>query len=289
MTKVTGGRSQLVRLAVRLGNCIELLAAMEPETQDLIVTSPPYNVSKQYGSSNDSMTLADYEAFIWEVFTGLFAVTKPGGRACINVLFTGNFAGKGMVFYPTLFTRAAQQAGWSFRDFAIWVKTRKAGDPNNFSGSSTRWGSWLSPSCPYMRCYSEAILVFEKGSKKLLHKGVTDLTRAAFLEYTKNVWYFPAETQRRNHPASFPVELPRRLLQLYSYVGDSVLDPFLGTGTTGVACVQLHRNFTGFEIDPTYADEATKRIHLEESTVRIPASRKESIHDRPSKTHRKVN
>ena len=245
-------------------NCLEGLSDLPDNIIDLCVTSPPYNVGKDYGESyNDRSSAQDYFSFLEKVFVELFRVTKVGGRLCLNVPFIGNsyFLKKSthLQFYPLPYIELLQKVEFTFRDFVIWVKSKKAEDPNNFSGNSTQWGSWLSPSSPYLRCFAEAILIFHKKDKKLRHKGQTDLTKEEFLTWTKNIWYFPAESKRK-HPAPFPLELPKRCIKLYTYVGDLVIDPFVGWGTTALAAKKLKRNFIAFEINKNFSEMATQRL-----------------------------
>jgi site-specific DNA-methyltransferase (adenine-specific) len=258
---------------IYIESCLDTIARMPDGFIDLTVTSPPYNVGKDYGDTHDDrMAVDDYFGFLSEVFKGLLRVTKRGGRLCLNIPFIGNsyFFKKSqhLQFYPLPYIELLQNTGWMFRDFVIWVKTSEPGNPNNFSGNSTQWGSWMSPSCPYLRCFAETILVFHKGCKTLQGKGETDLTKEEFLEFSKNVWYFPAETDR-THPAPFPVELPKRCMKLYSWVGDLVYDPFMGSGTTAIAAIQTGRRYIGSEINPKFVDYANERIFAETAQGRL--------------------
>ncbi len=246
------------------GDALDGLKGLPDECVDLTVTSPPYNVGKDYGEVySDSQNASDYFCMIENVMKEIYRVTKTGGRICLNVPFIGNsyFLQKSarLQFYPLPYIKIIEKTGWIFRDFVVWIKTREPEDSNNFCGNSTQWGSWLSPSCPYLRCFAEVILVFHKKEKRLQHTGETDLIKEEFLEYTKNVWYFPAET-KRDHPAPFPEELPKRCIKLYTYIGDLVLDPFMGSGTTALAALKLNRRFIGFELNPEYVKLAYKRI-----------------------------
>ena len=153
----------------------------------------------------------------------------------------------------------AEKAKWIPRDFVVWVKTSEAGNPNNFCGNSTQWGSWLSPSCPYLRCFAETILIFHKQDKKLQSKGESDIAKDEFLEFTKNVWYFPAENKRLKHSAQFREELPRRCMKLFAYKEGIILDPFLGSGTTAYCAKKLNRKCIGIEIEEKYCEIAAKR------------------------------
>ena len=242
----------------------DYLAGIREPFVDLIVTSPPYNVGIKYDSWNDAMPVEEYRSWIKRVAEELLRVTKRGGRLCINVPFIANTRLRAkstkLQFYPAFYLPLIEDAGWVPRDFFVWVKTRVPETPDSFCGSATSWGSWLSPSCPYARCFAEVVLVFHKEVKTLQHTGETDLEKEEFLRLTKNVWYFPAETSRQ-HPAPFPVELPRRLIKLYSYIGDTVFDPFCGSGTTCLAARMLNRNFVGVDISENYCKQAFERVN----------------------------
>jgi len=249
-------------------DCLFGMQKLSDNYIDLTITSPPYNVGKDYGREyNDHIDAKDYFLFLRKVFTELFRITAIGGRLCLNVPFIGNsyFLKKSthLQFYPLPYIEILQNIGWTFRDFVIWVKTREPENPNNFCGNSTGWGSWLSPSSPYLRCFAEAVLIFHKKNKKLQHKGQADITKEEFLTFTKNIWYFPAET-KREHPAPFPIELPKRCIKLYSYINDIILDPFLGWGTTVLAAKELKRRYLGYEINRKYYLIAKRRIDNEQ-------------------------
>jgi len=245
------------------GDAVQVLSGFDSDSIDLTVTSPPYNVGKNYDSSNDNLTAENYFAIISNVLEEVYRVTKTGGRLCLNVPFIGNsyFLGKSecMQFYPSPYVELCQDLNWIFRDFVVWVKSSESENPNNFSGNSTQWRSWQSASCPFLRCYAEVILIFHKQSKTLQHNGVSDITKEEFLEYTKNVWYFPA-SYTKCHPAIFPIELPRRCIKLYSYVDDIVLDPFSGIGSTCVAANNLQRRWIGIDVSMKYTNIARAKL-----------------------------
>lgn len=247
-----------------VGDAKEVLKEMESEFVDLIVTSPPYNLGKNYGVRDD-LPEEEYFEFLLDVFKELFRVAKLGARFALNMPLTGNswFKRKAdrLYFYPSHYFPVIEKSGWIPRDFIIWVKTPVPEDPQTFSGNSTQWGSWLSPSSPFLRCFAEFILIAHKDQKKLDHNGKSDMTKSEFLEWTKNIWYFPSETRFRDlHPAPFPEELPRRLIKLYTFIGDVVLDPFVGIGTTAKAAKDLNRHFIGIDINPKYIETARQRI-----------------------------
>lgn len=243
-------------------DCLEFMGLLPDNFVNLTVTSPPYNVGIEYDNHDDTMNEADYFNFIQNVSDELYRVTKVGGRICLNIPFMGNSlfgkSQKQLMFYPNLYVPIFEKSDWIIREFIVWVKSGEAENPNDFCGNSTKWGSWLSPACPYMRTFSEVILIFHKINKSLNHKGESDLTKQEFMEYTKNVWYFRTATDKNKHPAQFPVELPRRCIKLYSYIGDLIFDPFMGAGNTAKACVETKRHFIGCDISEKYTYMATE-------------------------------
>ncbi len=226
----------------------------------LMVTSPPYNVLKDY---DEDLTLSEYLAFLDRVWREVYRVLVPGGRACINV------ANLGRRPYIPLNAYIAHQMinlGFLMRGEIIWHKGSSA-------GSSTAWGSWMSASNPILRDTHEYILVFSKGTfaRKEANGKKSTISRDEFLEFTKSVWTFPAESAKRvGHPAPFPLELPHRLIQLYTIEGDIVLDPFMGSGQTAIAALKTKRHFVGFEVDEDYAALAERRIHKAQAELTLP-------------------
>ena len=135
-------------------------------------------------------------------------------------------------------------------------------DKGSSAGSSTAWGSWMSASNPTLRDVHEYIMVFSKGRFKRENNGrEPTIERDSFLEFTRSVWQFPTVSAKRvGHPAPFPVELPRRLIELYTFEGDVILDPFMGSGSTAIAALKTGRHYVGYEIDQAYLDVAQKRL-----------------------------
>ncbi|MEX2727041.1 MAG: site-specific DNA-methyltransferase [Candidatus Sigynarchaeum springense] len=219
----------------------------------LIVTSPPYNATKEY---DKNQTLDEYLDFLKRVWKESYRVLAPGGRACINV------ANLGRKPYIPLHAYIADDMiglGFLMRGEIIWDKAASA-------GTSTAWGSWCSASNPTLRDVHEYILVFSKGTfsrqkKSGMGEKIDTVTKEQFLEYTKSIWAFPTESATKiGHPAPFPVELPYRLIQLYTFQGDIVLDPFMGSGQTAIAAIKARRHFVGYEISEEYKDLANKRV-----------------------------
>jgi len=216
----------------------------------LMVTSPPYNVGKDY---DRDLSLADYRTLLRSVFNETYRVLVNGGRVCINV---ANLGRKPYIPLHSYVIEEMSELGFLMRGEIIWNKSAS-------SGTSTAWGSWKSATNPTLRDTHEYILVFSKGSYSRGPKGKEDtISKDDFLTCTKSVWEFPAESARRvAHPAPFPVELPRRCIQLYSFKGDIVLDPFCGVGSTCVAALEDARHFVGYEVSAEYVATGNKRIH----------------------------
>ena len=217
----------------------------------LMVTSPPYNCGKEYDTG---MSLADYRELVSSVIQETHRVLVPGGRACINVAGMGR---KPYIPLQRYVTEDAQDLGFHMRGEVIWQKGHAV------ANGSCAWGSWKSPTNPCLRDTHEYILIFCKGGfKRDRPNGAQpDISADRFKELTRSVWEFPPESAKRiGHPAPFPVELPRRCIDLYTFPGDVVLDPFAGSGTTGVAAIRAGRVFVGYDNIQEYVDLANKRI-----------------------------
>ena len=216
----------------------------------LMITSPPYNVGKEY---DENLSLNEYLTFLKTVFSEAHRKLATGGRACINI---ANLGRKPYIPLHAMIIEIMLDIGFLMRGEIIWDKSASA-------GGSCAWGSWMSASNPVLRDFHEYILVFSKDSYSKNRKQIKKDTiqRDDFLEWTKSVWTFPAVNAKKiGHPAPFPVELPHRLINLYSYEGDVVLDPFIGSGTTAIASIQNRRNYIGYDIKKDYIDLAEKRI-----------------------------
>ena len=216
----------------------------------LMVTSPPYNVGKEY---DENLTLAEYRAFLKRVWSEVKRVLVPGGRACINV---ANLGRRPYIPLHAFIIADMLDLGFLMRGEIIWDKAAS-------SSPSTAWGTWCSPRNPTLRDTHEYILVFSKGTftRDSLPGRNSTISREEFLEFTKSVWTFPAEPATKvGHPAPFPVELPYRLIQLYTFEGEVVLDPFMGSGQTAIAAIRTQRHFVGYDISQEYVQLAERRI-----------------------------
>jgi DNA modification methylase len=215
----------------------------------LMVTSPPYNASKEY---DEDMNLDEYLSMLGSVWEETYRVLVPGGRACINI---ANLGRKPYIPLHGLIIEQMLEIGFLMRGEVIWNKASSA-------STSTAWGSWMSATNPVLRDVHEYILIFSKETFRRRGKGKeSTIAREDFLEWTKSVWTFPAVSARKiGHPAPFPQELPHRLIQLYTFVGDVVLDPFVGSGTTCLAAAAARRNYVGYDTSQAYLQLARERL-----------------------------
>jgi len=228
----------------------EEMAELPDNSVHLMVTSPPYNVGKDY---DEDYTLEEYLGFLNRVWQEVHRVLVPGGRACVNI---ANLGRKPYLPIHAFIIQGLVDLGFLMRGEIIWNKAASA-------AGSTAWGSWKSPANPTLRDVHEYILVFSKGSfsRKNPHKRKATISKEEFLELTRSLWTFPAISARKvGHPAPFPVELPLRLIQLYTFEGEVVLDPFMGSGQTAIAGLQGERRYVGYEIEERYVRLAERRI-----------------------------
>ncbi|HEY5981874.1 MAG TPA: site-specific DNA-methyltransferase [Anaerolineales bacterium] len=228
----------------------ESMSELPDSSIHLMVTSPPYNVGKDYDAD---LSLDEYLAFLKRVWREVLRVLVPGGRACINV---ANLGRKPYIPLHAYMVRDLLELNFLMRGEIIW-------DKGASSSASTAWGSWQSASNPTLRDGHEYILVFSKGNfrRDRLEGRKDTITKDEFLQFTKSVWAFPAESARKiGHPAPFPLELPYRLIQLYTFEGEIVLDPFMGSGQTALAAIKSHRHFVGYETNRDYVGLAEERI-----------------------------
>ena len=215
----------------------------------LMITSPPYNVSKDY---DENLSLEQYLSFLSQVFSETYRVLVEGGRVCINI---ANIGRKPYIPLSDYISKIMIDIGFLMRGEIIWNKSAS-------SGTSTAWGSWCSPSNPTLRDIHEYILIFSKGTYKRDKKGKEiTIRKEEFIEWTKSVWNMNTESAKKiGHPAPFPEELPYRLIQLYSFKNDIILDPFIGSGTTAIAGLKNNRKFIGYEINKEYIQLALTRL-----------------------------
>jgi site-specific DNA-methyltransferase (adenine-specific) len=237
------------------------LTFLAPDSVHLIVTSPPYNLGKDYGTARDDVTYHQYLEWVATWCRQLWRVLAPGGRLCLNIPLDINLSfdagGKRVTQKrPVLadFThRLVNEDGWLYNTTILWLE-------GNIS-RRTAWGSWMKASDPWVNTAAEAVLVLSKQRRKRDGRGKqTIISREEFMDWTLGLWQFRGENSKRwGHPAPFPEELPRRLIRMFSFTDDVILDPFLGSGTTCRAAKDLGRRSIGVEIDPRYCRVAAER------------------------------
>ena len=214
----------------------------------LSFTSPPYCSGKDY---DIDVSLEEYLSLIAKVGREVYRCLAPGGRYVVNVAALGR---KPYIPMQALFHFLHCEIGFLPAGEIIWVKGRG-------QNGSCAWGSWCSAKSPRLRDIHEYLLVFVKESFSRPDKGISDIDRDDFLTNTLSVWEVRPESAKRiGHPAPFPVELAKRVISLYSYAGDTVLDPFTGSGTTLVAAKEMGRTYVGYEIEPKYCKIARERL-----------------------------
>jgi len=219
---------------------------------DLIITSPPYNVDIEYNSHDDTTPYDEYLKFSKRWLRRCFNWLKDDGRFCLNIPLDKNKGGQQSVGADL--TTITKKIGYNYHSTIVW-------NEGNIS-RRTAWGSWLSASAPYVIAPVELIVVlYKKSWKKTSGSRESDINKEEFMKWTSGVWTFPGESKKRiGHPAPFPIELPRRCMKLFSFVGDTILDPFMGSGTTLITSYLNNRKSIGLEIDRTYCELAKNRL-----------------------------
>ena len=244
------------------GDCIELIQDLEDDSIDLMITSPPYNVDlgntkkcKQtcYDVYNDNKEHHQYISWLRDIFGDLYPKIKTGGRVVINI---GDGKNGAVPTHSDITHFMTQDIGYLMKTTIIWNK--------NQVNNRTSWGTWKSPKNPSFPTPFEYILVFCKDSySKDGHKDNITVSRDEFIINSLAIWKFKTETniKKFGHPAMFPVELPKRLIQQLSYKDDVVLDIFSGLGTTCVAAKMLERKWIGFELSEEYTRLSIDRLN----------------------------
>jgi site-specific DNA-methyltransferase (adenine-specific) len=261
------------------GDCIEVLKNIEEESIDLIITSPPYNIGIEYDKWNDKMMWNDYWIFTKNWLNGCFKVLKKDGRICINHYFSFGYGEQGRndgikqennqfnnksesTRIAPLFEihRLSMDIGFKHHSVAVW--------PDRTLAKKTAWGSWLSASSPYINSPFEGILIMYKQSWKKFSKGESDIEKREFADLTRGIWDIGTQSKQIGK-SNFPVSLPSKCIKLLSYKDDLILDPFLGSGTTLIACEKLNRNGLGMEISKEYCKLSYQRLQKEVNQLKF--------------------
>ena len=235
----------------------------------LVVTSPPYFAGKDYeveiGTGHVPGSYVEFLTMLRDVFAECWRVLEPGGRLAVNVANLGRKPYRSLSADVTAILQ--DDLGFLLRGEIIWIKAEGA------SGNCA-WGSYASAANPVLRDVSERVVVASKGRfdralsvkqrVKLGWPHRSTIDPADFRTWTLDTWRIAPESARRvGHPAPFPVELPRRLIELYTYEADTVLDPFSGGAQTALACLRTGRHYVGYDIDPAYIELGERRIAAE--------------------------
>ena len=232
-------------------DCIEGLKLVEDNSIDLIVTSPPYNIGIDYDSWKDSMPWGEYLDWCKKWLQECYRVLKPDGRMCLNhyIAFASPF--EECCQFPLMdFRNIQMEIGFNVHKIAIWT--------DRSMKKFTAWGSWLSASSPNIQTPYEGILISYKNQWGKINKGESTIDKEMFLEGVSGLW--DLGTTRSVTKACFPESLPEMCINLLSYKGDTILDPFSGSGTTCCVAKRLHRNFVGFEISQKYHKISMDRL-----------------------------
>lgn len=236
------------------GDSASVLRELPSNSVDIIITSPPYNFGLDYqdDKKDDAVKWNEYFGKLKTIWTECARVLKPGARLCLNVqpLFSD--------YIPThhLLSKQLLDLGLLWKGEILWEK-------NNYNCKYTAWGSWKSPSMPYLKYTWEFVEVFSKQThKKAGASQKIDITGDEFKKWVYAKWSIAPERNMKEygHPAMFPKELAVRLLKLFSYRDDIVLDPFNGVGTTALCAAETGRKYIGIDISDTYCDTARQRI-----------------------------
>ena len=233
------------------GDVLDSLRQIPNDSVHLAITSPPYNVGKDYDNHNDRMDYGSYLNWLNKVWKEIKRVLVPGGRFCLNIAPTGI---KNFVPIHHDFSSQLRKLGMKFRTEIIWHKQTML--------RRTAWGSWKSPSNPHIVPSWEYVLVFSKNGDKLEGDPKdADISAEEFKEFSDGHWRIQPETSRKGHPAPFPEELIYRLIKFYSYKGNTVLDMFGGTGTVAVVSRKTGRNFIHVDVSEEYCKTAEMRLN----------------------------
>lgn len=249
-------------------DCLLTMSRFADGCIDLTVTSPPYNVDlgnnkfnkDSYDVYDDARDYEEYLNWLERVFTEVYRITADGGRLVINI---GDGQNGARPTHAHLITRLCSH-GWGYYGTIVW-------DKSNVS-SRTAWGSFASPSCPSFPCPFEYVLVFYKGSRRLRGGGSRVIPKDRFVESAYALWRFAGTSQGQGfgtswlgdavsgHPATFPLELPRRCIEMLTWEGSMVYDPFMGSGTTAMASELCGCRWVGSELSPEYCRLAEVRL-----------------------------
>ena len=241
------------------GDVLDMIKKIPDSSIHFAVTSPPYNVGKDYDNHNDKMNHQDYLDWLYKVWVETKRVLVPGGRFAINIAPTGI---KDFVAIHHDYIEQMKKLGMKFRTEILWYKQTML--------KRTAWGSFKSPANPHIVPSWEYVLIFTKDQDRLDgDPQMADIKKEEFMKFSDGFWKIQPETQRKGHPAPFPEELIYRLVKFYSYKGNNILDMFGGTGTVATIATRTGRNFVHIDISPQYCKVASDRVEKEKSQNKL--------------------
>lgn len=235
------------------GDNSKVMGGMPSEYVDLIVTSPPYNCGIKYDNYDDSRPFEEYYEWCREWLSSCYRVLRNNRRIALNVLLNMGSGKLGRDVPVVRFCNLLEVVGFNLNSVIVWEKESRP--------TLTAWGSWMSASAPYVYCPYEVIIFASKGDWKREDKGVSDITADEFKKWVQGVWRIVPVHNKKSFPVPFPEELPRRCIKLLSYVGDVVLDPFVGSGTTCLVAKKLGRRYIGIDISSRYCKIAGNKVN----------------------------
>ncbi len=233
------------------GDCIDVMKSIPNNSIDLIVTSPPYNLGIDYDGYIDELDWKKYYVWCKEWLTEIFRILKKDGRFCLNHYLSIGRLGNRLTPLMTLNEMCCEEIGFKHHALSVINDTTIS--------KRTSWGSWLSPSAPYINCPFEGVLILYKEDWKKHVFGKSTINKEDFMMGCLGSWKLPPP-KRTEHPATFPITLPLLCINLLTYEDDIVLDPFIGSGTTAIACLQTNRRFIGIELSEKYYQQTIKKI-----------------------------
>lgn len=240
-------------------DCLQTLKSMEDNSIDLILTSPPYNIGIDYDVYNDNIEWKEYYKWCEKWLIECYRVLKNDGRIAINhYLSLGN--SKYRTSPISKLYNIMEDIGFYHHSIAVWTDITLA--------KRTAWGSWLSASSPYINSPYEGILIDYKNKWKKENKGESTIDKENFIKLTRGIWNIKTETKGLTK-ANFSIDFASKIINLLSYKNDIVYDPFMGSGTTAIACIKNERLYIGSEISKKYCEIANERIKIEKMNKKL--------------------
>lgn len=238
------------------GDCRDvMISKIQLNSIDLIVTSPPYNCKIPYDSWNDELLYAEYLKFMREWLSIAYNMLKDDGRIAINIYYEISQPGRGgRVMVVSDVWQIMKEIGYQFNGIV------RLDEVQSQRTKYCAWGSWMSASAPYIYNPEECVLIACKKVWKKQNRGVSTVGRDEFMENVKGVWSYRAATSTKTK-ASFSLDIPLKAINILTYAGDTILDPFSGRGTTGAACKILGREYIGIDISENYNEIARGEIN----------------------------